>query len=137
VYREQVYTAMGDELQCVDARTDKVLWKKGFGKKARGQGPLVDSVLTPPAVANDKLFLGTSYGEVLCLSARSGEVLWAVTVGEPVTFQPAVAKGRLYVGTAEGSLYCLETGDARDDGWLMWGGGAAHNGPTPEPAIRP
>jgi hypothetical protein len=32
------------------------------------------------------------------------------------------------VPTAQGSLFCLETGDAQDDGWLMWGATPAHNG---------
>ena len=47
-----------------------------------------------------------------------------------VVFQPVVAGGRVYVSGNTGTLYCLETGDARDDGWLMWGGNAAHNGPA-------
>ena len=51
-----------------------------------------------------------------------------MVVGEPVVFQPAVAKGRVYVSTAAGSLCGLETGDSKDDGWLMWGATAAHNG---------
>jgi outer membrane protein assembly factor BamB len=84
--------------------------------------------LTPPAAVNGKLFVGTAAGEVLCLSADKGERLWSANVGEPVVFQPAVARGRVYVATSAGSLICLETGDAKDDGWLMWGGSAAHNG---------
>ena len=51
-----------------------------------------------------------------------------VEVGEPILFQPAVAYGRVYVSTSKGSLIALETGDAKDDGWLMWGANAAHDG---------
>ena len=80
------------------------------------------------ALVNDKVFLGTTFGELVCLSARSGEVLWTANIGEPIMFQPTVAKGRVYVATNSGSLYCLETGDVKDDGWLMWGANAAHNG---------
>jgi hypothetical protein len=50
------------------------------------------------------------------------------TVREPLVFQPAVAKGRVYVSTTQGTLVCLETGDPKDDGWLMWGATAAYNG---------
>jgi hypothetical protein len=39
-----------------------------------------------------------------------------------------VAVGRVYVSTSKGSLIAIETGDAKDDGWLMWGANAAHNG---------
>ena len=46
----------------------------------------------------------------------------------PVLFQPAIARGRLYAPTSRGNLFCIETGDPADDGWLMWGATAAHNG---------
>jgi outer membrane protein assembly factor BamB len=62
------------------------------------------------------------------MAADTGKVLWTVNVGAPILFQPAVAKGRVYVSTNTGALVCLETGDAKDDGWLMWGANAAHNG---------
>jgi hypothetical protein len=46
-------------------------------------------------------------------------ILWRVVVGEPVIFQPTVAAGRIYISTERGSLVCLNSGDPRDDGWLM------------------
>ena len=72
--------------------------------------------------------MGTALGEVYALSAQTCEILWKVAIGEPISFQPTVAKGRVYVATNQGSLLCLNTGDDRDDGWLMWGATAAHNG---------
>jgi Ca-activated chloride channel family protein len=130
VYKDQLYSAMGDDLLCVDPKTDKVIWKKHFGEadKKKPDAPLLDSVVTPPALVNGKMFVGTSQGDVVCLSAETGKELWRANVGEPVEFQPAVAKGRVYVSTSSGSLFCLETGQDQDDGWLMWGGNAAHNG---------
>jgi Ca-activated chloride channel family protein len=130
-YKKQLYSAMGDDLICVDPRTDKVVWKKnlgGQGSKRKAKAALLDSALTPPALANDRIFVGTSHGEVICLSVRSGKELWRAQVGEPVEFQPAVVGGRVYVGTRAGSLICLETGRAKDDGWQMWGGNSSHNG---------
>jgi outer membrane protein assembly factor BamB len=89
---------------------------------------LLDSRLTPPSIANGKVFVGTIDGEICCLSAWSGDLLWSVRVGEPILFQPAVARGRVYAPTLAGNLFCLETGDPDDDGWLMWGAGPDHNG---------
>ncbi|MGE5195100.1 MAG: PQQ-binding-like beta-propeller repeat protein [Deltaproteobacteria bacterium] len=51
-------------------------------------------------------------------------------LGEPVAFQPAVAGGRVFLATSSGSLFCVETGDPNDDGWLMWGANATHDGNT-------
>lgn len=124
---ERVYTSMGDLVKCVDVRSEHVVWRKEV-LAPKDKGELLDAALTPPAVVNGKLFLGTVRGDILCLSAANGDRLWTVGVGEPITFQPAVAKGCVYVATTKGSLICLETGDAKDDGWLMWGGNAAHTG---------
>jgi Ca-activated chloride channel homolog len=123
----RLYSAMGDTVKCLDPRSEKVLWRKQLRSKG-DKGLLLDSSVTPPAVVNGKLFVGTAGGEVVCLAAATGRVLWTATVGEPIQFQPAVVGGRVYVSTSTGSLFCLETGDPRDDGWSMWGGNAAHNG---------
>ena len=66
----------------------------------------------------------------LTASGETAAIVGSLTArsGEPVTFQPAVARGRVYVTSATGSLFGLETGDAKDDGWHMWGATAAHNG---------
>lgn len=135
-YRSRLYSAMGDTLVCVDPKTEKVLWKKEFrppqkkkAKKAKDE-ELLDATLSPPALSNGKIFLGTGYGDVVCLSADRGELLWKTSLGssESIAFQPAVAGGRVFVSTESGNLYGLETGDPKDDGWLMWGANAAHNG---------
>jgi outer membrane protein assembly factor BamB len=124
---ERLYSAMGDSLKCVDLKTEKVLWEIDPHEK-KDKGELLDAVLTPPVVVNGRIFLGTASGEVLCLSADTGKKVWSANVGEPIVFQPVVAKGRVYIATSAGSLICLETGDEKDDGWLMWGANAAHNG---------
>jgi Ca-activated chloride channel family protein len=127
VSRGRLYAAHGDVVSCADPRSDRVFWKKPLGS-AGGDQELLDSPLTPPAIVNNKLFFGSVHGFVHSLSAESGDELWSVAVGEPVVFSPAVAGGRVYAGTDVGSLYCFETGDPGDDGWLMWGADAAHNG---------
>lgn len=134
VSRGRLFSAMGDTVHCVDPDSQQEYWKKEFRDKKAIDEELLDSMLTPPAVVNDKLFFGTLDGRAVCLAAESGETIWSAPVGEPVTFQPAVAAGRVYVPTGAGSLFCLETGDRNDDGWLMWGATAAHNGVTADVA---
>ncbi|MGE3818725.1 MAG: PQQ-binding-like beta-propeller repeat protein [Isosphaeraceae bacterium] len=128
VSRGTLYAAQGDHVSSADPRSDQVHWKKILGEKPEGDPDLLDSPLTPPAIVNGKLFLGSALGKVHCLNAETGDELWSVSVGEPVIFQPAVAGGRVYVGTDAGSVICLETGDPADDGWFMWGADASHNG---------
>jgi outer membrane protein assembly factor BamB len=134
VSRGRLFSGLGDTVHCVEPESREVFWKKGVREGAAASEELLDSHLTPPVLVNQKLIVGTLDGRVLCLSAATGETLWSVSVGEAVVFQPAVAQGRVYVPTAAGSLFCLETGDPADDGWLMWGATAAHNG-RPEDLI--
>ena len=128
VSNARLFAAQGDTVSSADPRSDQVFWKKTVGRTPADDQELLDSPLTPPAIANGKLFFGSVTGAIHCLSAGSGEELWNVAVDEPVIFQPAVAGGKIYVGTDSGSLICIETGDHNDDGWLMWGADAAHNG---------
>jgi outer membrane protein assembly factor BamB len=127
ISRGRLYSALGNTLYCVDPQTQGVYWKKRLGHDD-SQREVLDSVLTPPAIVNGKLFLGSIRGDVYCLAALTGDVLWSVRFDQAVIFQPAVVGGRVYVPTDAGDLYCLETGDPCDDGWQMWGGTAAHNG---------
>ncbi len=124
----RLYRAMGDTLKCVDPSGEAVLWQQPVYPRDPGAAEVLDSLVTPPALVNGKALVGTGKGEIICLSAATGERLWSANVGEPILFQPAVVKGRVYAGTYTGGLVCLETGDERDDGWPMWGGGPAHNG---------
>ena len=107
-------------LACFDLKTGKELWRK----------PVAGEIITAPVIDDEQVFLGTGYGDVVCLSADQGELLWKASLGqsESIGFQPVVAGGRVYVSTESGSLYSLETGDPQDDGWLMWDANAAHNG---------
>ncbi len=128
VYRGRLYSSMGNRTMSVEPESGKAIWSRELGKDSAA----IDEALTPPAMVNGKVFVGTSKGDVYALSAETGAVLWKVNVGEPVVFQLTVAQGRVYAATSQGSLICLNTGDARDDGWYMWGATAQHNGPAAE-----
>jgi outer membrane protein assembly factor BamB len=127
VRRGRLYAAQGDALSCVDPKGGEVIWKTKVGERPEG-AELLDHPLTPPATLDGKLFLGSTEGKLHCVSAEDGSTLWTATLGDSVAFQPAVAGGRVYAATDHGALLCLETGDPADDGWLMWGADAAHNG---------
>src|SRR5262249_27247145 len=64
--KDRLYSTMGDTIKCVDLKTENVLWTKKIQHKGPN-GLVVDSVVTPPALANGKLFVGTHDGDVMCL----------------------------------------------------------------------
>ena len=130
--RGRLYSSLGDTVHGVNVAREADHWKRQLGQQAE-DAELLDAVVTPPALVNGKVFVGTAQGDVVALSDESGEVLWHEQVAGAIDFQLAVVRGRVYVPTRQGVLYCLETGDEGDDGWCMWGATPAHNG-QPEAA---
>jgi len=118
------FNAMGEEIQALDISTGKKVWSNTYKLNEEGIG---GRFFSPPSLVNGKLLRGSGSGDVYCLKAGSGKLLWQVKVDGPVSFQPAVAQGMVYISCDNGFLYGIETGDARDDGWFMWGGNAEHN----------
>lgn len=119
------YCVNGGTLRGLDRKTNGVLWEDKVKGKVKSTRPM-----TPPAVAGGRMYLGTIDGKLRCVDPEKGKVVWEETVGGRIVFEPAVANGRVYVVTQNGTLICLETGDAKADGWPMWGGSARHNGGT-------
>jgi outer membrane protein assembly factor BamB len=122
-----LYDTTGDRLEASDARTGEVLWSWQNAESTEGE-----RLLTPPAVANGRVWAGTWDGRLISWNALTGDVRWAVKVGAPCHWQPVVSEGWIYAGLENGSLIGVATGDPLDTDWPMWGGGCGHNGkPVP------
>ena len=118
-----LYETAGDRLEATEISSGRVLWTWGDARAMEGERRL-----TPPAVANGRVLIGTWDGRLVSLEAQSGAVRWEVPVGAPVHWQPTMSGGRVFAGLEDGSVVCVETGDPGDNGWAMWGGGPGHNG---------
>jgi Ca-activated chloride channel family protein len=118
-----LYDTTGDRLEASDIRTGEILWSWHEAKTMEGERRL-----TPPAVANGRVWAGTWDGRVISWDSLTGEVRWAVNLGAPCHWQPVVSDGWVYVGLEDGSLVGFATGDPLDTDWPMWGGGCGHNG---------
>lgn len=70
-----------------------------------------------PTVSNGVLF-ETTGDRLVATDLASGQRRW--------TWDDARSE--------DGTLIAFETGDPKDDGWPMWGGGPAHNGPDADSA---
>ncbi|UCE16735.1 MAG: PQQ-binding-like beta-propeller repeat protein, partial [Candidatus Bathyarchaeota archaeon] len=66
-----------------------------------------DRVVSSPAVADGKVFVGSDDWKVYCLDASTGAHIWNYTTGSDVDSSPAVADGKVYVGSWDNKVYCL------------------------------
>jgi outer membrane protein assembly factor BamB len=71
-----------------------------------------DVISSVPAVADDKVFIGSQDHVIYCLDAYTGEKLWNFTTGFKVMSSLAYDDGKVFTGADDGSIYCLnaETG---------------------------
>lgn len=109
------------EIYALDAERGVELWR--FNTRPKDvQGYTFGGGL---AVAGDRLYVTTGYGEVICLNAVTGDQIWSRALSAPVHSPPTVADGRVYAVTVDNELEALSA----DDGHPLW----THNG-LPESA---
>src|SRR6266511_1527156 len=67
-----------------------------------------DKVISSPAIADGRVFVGSDDRKVYALDAATGAVLWTVSTGRMVRSGPAYENGTVYVGTKTGAtLYAI------------------------------
>jgi outer membrane protein assembly factor BamB len=82
---------------CFNASTGALIWNYTTG------APVVSS----PAVADDKVYVGSDDNKVYCLNATTGAHIWNYTTNDKVRSSPAVADDKVYVGSWDYKIYCL------------------------------
>ena len=56
--------------------------------------------------ARGKVYIGTKNGDLYCLNAYTGAMIWENTIGGFVA-SPAVADGKIYITSESGNVYCI------------------------------
>lgn len=74
-----------------------------------------EGVLSPPAVGERYLFVGSTNGEVYGLEKQSGEVNWRRSLGTVVS-APTLKDGTVYYGVQNETVYALNS----TDGTVKW-----------------
>lgn len=77
---------------------------------------LGSSVDASPAVVDERVYVGTGDGTVVCVQAAGGEVLWSARTDGCVISSPAVADGTVYVGSTDRCIYAFDA----LDGTRLW-----------------
>lgn len=95
-------------LHAIDARSGQLVWKQSAPRDKFGY--------SSPAIAGDRIYIGSlgDKGEVHCLNAASGEILWTTPTGSTIyESSPALAHGVLGIGSVNGELWMLNTSDGK------------------------
>ena len=64
-------------------------------------------VESSPAIAGERVFVGSNDGRFYVLSLSNGAKLWEFNAGAPLSASPAIANGRVVIGSQDGRLYCF------------------------------
>lgn len=75
----------------------KSVW--AFATKAR--------VESSPAIAGERVFVGSNDGRFYVLNLSTGALLWEFNTGAPLSASPAIGRGRIVIGAQDGKLYCF------------------------------
>jgi alcohol dehydrogenase (cytochrome c) len=105
-----IVTGAWSKLYVLDARTGRLLWMREA--KLPGDLPAVlccDAVNRGVAVFGDAIYWVTLNAHLLALEARTGRVIWDVTVedykaGYTLTAAPLIVKGKVVIGIAGGEF---------------------------------
>jgi Ca-activated chloride channel family protein len=116
------YVAMGGTLLASDPSTGALLWQRRWHSNQRS--------LSTVALAGPALVVSTRSGDLFGLDVDTGYTLWGYRLAHRVSAEPIVAKGWIYTTTSDGRVVALHVSDPTLDGWHMFGGNAAHNGPS-------
>ena len=85
-------------IYCLNYESRTFIWKNKF------LGDIESSV----AIADNKLFFGTSYGKIYAIDASVGSVVWNYEIGEFGASSPAIAKGKVFITSIDTNLlYCF------------------------------
>ena len=110
-----------DVVTALDAKSGHVQWQDDLKPGAELDHTFGGGL----ALAGDRLFVTTGYGQVLALESATGKEVWRVQLAAPVRGAPTVADNRVFAVTVENQLEVLSA----EDGHRLW----SHSG-IPEPA---
>jgi len=99
---------------CIDPEKGEILWKTSpDGDSAMGRSVLSlskGSNTSSPAIANGRIYYGTTAGNFHILNAADGSVVRTVRLGWPILAAPTFANGSIYFQALDGIVHSLDSG---------------------------
>lgn len=104
-------------IYCLNANSGETCWQTEVNYPAWGSPAHVDGKLYA-GIGNGTFVRSADdpVGEIICLNADSGNILWRYSAEDSVNTTIAVADNRAYFGSRDGFLYCLDA----NLGKLIW-----------------
>jgi outer membrane protein assembly factor BamB len=120
IAQDIIYTLRGNELAALRLDNGDVLWST----KAK-----VGDTASSPALAGDRLVVGTADGRVCAFSSQDGTLLWTAQTGASLTSlqpyqrggsdvnsSPAISGDTVYFGASDGEVHALSLRDGAKRG---------------------
>ncbi|MBI4658347.1 MAG: PQQ-binding-like beta-propeller repeat protein [Verrucomicrobia bacterium] len=101
-------------LTCLDAKSGKALWVYPSATRSKYTQPR--GILSSPAIADGKVFIGTIEGRLVALPETDpngdgvispDEVVWSFPIGGDGVCSPVVSNGCVYAGNHQGTIFCF------------------------------
>ena len=84
-------------IKCYDAYSGEFNWSFQTGS----------TIYSSPAIANNKVVIGSGDHSIYCLNLTTGEQVWNFTTNGIVDSSPALAYSKVFIGSDDGNLYCF------------------------------
>jgi outer membrane protein assembly factor BamB len=124
------FVLAGGAVSAHDGNSGQMLWSMVVGRDTNILPiPLTSSGGGDPNV----LVIDMLHDELVAVQAKSGQLVWRQSLGEPIEAAPLLYRGKLYQPTAKGSLFVLDQATGRVDGRLRFRGDPRF---TTSPAIH-
>ncbi len=97
----------GGKVACLNKIDGKIAWTRDLPEFKDGNREN-RIVWTGPLLANGRLVVVSSEGDVIALSPQNGETLSEMKVGQPIYIEPIAAAGKVFVVTDNATLIAIK-----------------------------
>jgi len=107
IYNGKIYIGDGYYSDGSGLSRFRALWASNLTQAWAFTPPIVGSFFSSASVAYNKVFIGSTNGNLYALDPSNGAIIWNYQTGGAVWSSPAISDGKLFVGSNSNSFYSL------------------------------